>query len=289
MSATYFHSQSVPAPAGASGPDPRVIARIKALAQQRRRDRPWGPQLAAMRASGIPMCAEDDDDDADDDDDDDADDDTDDDAGKTKPRSKAKDTPTRRPAKKKATADADDDADDDTDTDDDDDDHVQRELREAKRRAAEAERRAKRAERKLSRRERQDAEDQGEYKELYEQEKTRADKAEAKLRDGAVDREVQRIANDMKAKNPARIRRLLDLPDDVVDEDGEVDTRAIEKAIKDLRKSDKYLFRGDDGHQSADLNGDTTAAGTRRRRRASTDDDVRGPSRIRRAYESTAP
>lgn len=242
---------------------------------------------AAIR-SGIPSWhprndGDDNDDDDDDDggdDDDDEDDDHDDDKRKKDP--KAKDKP-----KPKSGGKASDDDDDSDDDDHDDDDPAKAAIARAK--AAEA--RAKKAEaeaRKLRRaedkRKRAQQQDDGEFKELYEAEKTRADGLERKLREGALERTVTQLATESGARKPSRILKLLDLAlDDVVDEDGEVDDDVVKRAIRDLKKSDRYLFKGEDA-QTTDLSGDRKNG----RRRPSTDEDVRGSARIRRAYETSS-
>ena len=231
-----------------------------------------------------PMAGgEDDDDDDDSDDDDDGDDDDGDDEGtraKRKPKAKAK------PARRRHGG-ADDDSDDDDgddDSDDSDDDEPTRlraELKAEKARAAKAEREARKLKRAEDRRKGREQADNGEYKELYEQEKARADGLETKLRKGALERSVTAAATDAGAKKPSKIIKLLDLDlDDVVDEDGEADEDAIKQAIRALKKSDRYLFKAEDA-QTRDLGGERRNGGRRRTSR----EDVVGASRIRAAYD----
>lgn len=224
---------------------------------------------------------DDDDDDSGDDDDDDADDDdADDDDTAGKKKAGKKKPPAKKTGKDKG-------GDDTSDDDDDDDDPVAA----ANKRAEEAEARAKKAEadaRKLKRaderRKRQQQQDDGEYKELYETEKARADGLEKKLREGAMERYAITALTEAGAKKPASAFKLLDLNyEDVVDEDGEVDEDAVNAAVRTLKKSDKYAFKGEDA-QSSDLNGDRKNG----RRRSGTREDVRGATRIREAYDRSS-
>lgn len=274
---------------------PTIPPDVRELARRERPD--WKRRSAAIPAT-VPRCEGEDDDDGDDDGDEDADDDDSDEESK---KSAAKKPAARKPAarkpaaKKKPADDDDDDSDDDDDDDDDVDDAAKAEKAEKarrdkeaaalKQRAAEAERRARKAERALDRRKREDQEDQGEFKELYEAEKARADSLEVKLRQGALERTVASLAQEAGARKPSRILRLLDLKlDDAVDEDGVADEKMVERAIRELKKSDKYLFKGDEA-QTTDLNGDRDKNG-RRLARFAASDGVTGPARIRAAYDS---
>lgn len=81
-----------------------------------------------------------------------------------------------------------------------------------------------------------------------------------------------------KLADPADALRLLDLDDFEVDDDGDVDAKAISKAIADLVKSKPYLAAKANGHGSAD-NGSRTGAGDNNQ-------SLSPQERLRRAYST---
>lgn len=180
--------------------------------------------------------------------------------------------------------DGDDDGDDDTgtgtgsstgDDDTDGDDDVEARVTAAERAAAAANRELK----KLKAEKAKDAEaakrKAGEFESLYEEAKAELEKLRGDVAAGAKRSLVEAALTKAKAKNPAKVARLIDL------EDIE-DASDAERAVKRLTKEDPYLF-------------DTTP--TRQKRAAGGKDDEDesddrkrkpGVSRLRRGLEATS-
>lgn len=123
-----------------------------------------------------------------------------------------------------------------------------------KRRLADETKKRKQLERDAAKRKQAADAESGEFKKLYEEEKERSAALESKLRDGARDRAIVDAATRLKFRNPQKAILLIkdSLPDDVVDDDGDVDTAAIEKALKAELKSEPYLAADTEKHQGGD-------------------------------------
>jgi hypothetical protein len=196
--------------------------------------------------------------------------------------------------------DGDDDSDGDGDDDsgdgdgDDDDDQAttakaeaaeaKAEAKALKRRVEDAEKRARKAERDLKNRKQADREEQGEFKEMAEEEKKQRIAAEKKLRDRALETSVTAVATKLKFRNPSVAHKLVDLPDDVVDEDGEVDEGRVERALKRLAKDEDYLVRGRRSQSRDDVKGDKSETSTSRNGGKSDDESRSGMEMLRDAY-----
>lgn len=189
-----------------------------------------------------------------------------------------------------------DDDDDDDDDGDGDDDH---ESSEAKlRRELNQERRARRRlERKQAKAEKDKRESEGEYQKLYEDEQKRSAGLEQKLKTGARDRAITAQASSMDVEDIELVTILAQRElavDDVVDEDGDVDEQAVERALKAIRKRKPKLFKDQGRAQSGeagrgDRNGDRGADGRRRRGRLTEDDDTFDPRRhMERGYAQSS-
>lgn len=143
-------------------------------------------------------------------------------------------------------------------------DNIQRERREAREEAD-------RLKREKDERERKEAEDAGNYQTIAEQEKARADAAEARALKVERETRVSRIATRLKFKDPADV--LHRLSDNVLDDDSKV-----EKSLKDIAKAKPYLVEDAEKPRQRDLGGgDGGGAG---------DVQVTGPDRLSRAYAS---
>lgn len=181
--------------------------------------------------------------------------------------------------------------------DDDDDDHelvqAREEARRARAEAAEAKKRAAKAEREVKKRQQREREGANEFKTLYEESQRELGEMTGRFRQTRLREAVVQAAAAAKMIDPELAVDLVKLPlDDVVDDDFDVDRQAVERAMKDLRKKRKYLFRETDA-QSTDVNGDRS--GSRRRNGSGTDsnggtsDDVTpGVGRMRKAYQDAA-
>lgn len=229
----------------------------------------------AVRAGIPPWHPRNDDDD--DGGDDDADDGDGDDDGDDKDKKPAKKPAAKKPAARRE--------DDDGDDDDDDADGDDAEKRALKRRLADSEKARKKLERDQAKAQRDKDEEEGEYKKLYEQEKARGDDLESKLKNGARDRTIVEQASKLKFHSPNSAIKLVrdDLPDDTVDEDGDVDETIIEKALKNLLKREPHHAAEPD-----DVQGDGAGKGDKTRRRSNgsgLDDDKIDPrARLRAGY-----
>lgn len=205
------------------------------LADFERSTQPWGPTLDRVRATGVPMN--------------DGDDPPKDDPPKDDP---PKDDPPK------------DDGDDEVKLSKKDHDNLQRQAREAREEADRLKRAADEADRKKK-------EDEGQFKDLAETEKKRADDLEARLARVETNARVEKVAARLKFRDP----------DDVVgklSDDDLKDDSTIEKALKALAKSKPYLVDGgtEDRQRKIDGEGDGSGKGG--------EDGVAGPSRMARAY-----
>lgn len=141
--------------------------------------------------------------------------------------------------------------------DDDGDDEAERRVKAAERRAKAAEAKARKAERKLRLNERQRQAKQGEYKQLYEDEKQRNGELERRIREGARDRAIVEKARDAGFKNPELAVKLLGSElNEAVDEDGEVDDDLVERSVKKLAKRESYLIDKKRPQGDVDTRGD---------------------------------
>lgn len=104
-------------------------------------------------------------------------------------------------------------------------------------------------------RERQEAEDQGKYKELAEKEKARADAADEKLAQRDRTDRVEKIARRLKFRDPSDVMHRLS--DDDLADDGKV-----EKALKALAESKKYLVEDGETPRTRDVTGDAGGSGS---------------------------
>lgn len=181
--------------------------------------------------------------------------------------------------------------------DDDGDDHelvqAREEARRARAEAAEAKKRAAKAEREVKKRQQREREGANEFKTLYEESQRELGEMTGRFRQTRLREAVVQAAAAAKMIDPELAVDLVKLPlDDVVDDDFDVDRQAVERAMKDLRKKRKYLFRETDA-QSTDVNGDRS--GSRRRNGSGSDgngssseDATPGIGRMRKAYEDAA-
>lgn len=156
------------------------------------------------------------------------------------------------------------------------------------RRLAESEKARKKLERAEAKAKREKEESDGEYKTLYEAEKKTNAELKGTIANGARDRSAVKIATRLKFHAPGSAIKLIadDLPDDVVDEDGDVDELAIEKAFKTLLKTEPHHAK----EAAPPQNGDEPKGDRQRRRQGAGDDepdfDPRG--RIKRGYEGSS-
>jgi hypothetical protein len=106
---------------------------------------------------------------------------------------------------------------------------------EQRRKLKAAEKKAADLEAKLTERQRADAEAEGRYKELYEEERTARETAEKQAEERDRRDLVTQLASDLGFRNPAVAHRLID------DEDT-VDSTVTERALKALAKKEPYLL-----------------------------------------------
>lgn len=171
--------------------------------------------------------------------------------------------------------DGDGDGSGDGDGGDDDPATLRAERDRAKAAAAKANREARQAQRELENRKQKDRESQGEYQKLYEESQKENEQLRSELKTRELKRDVVSQAASMGFKNPEMALTLVikDL-DDAVDDDGEVDKKAVERALNALAKSDEYLVEkkkpqgarrdGDKGGKDRrDRTGDSDGSGTR--------------------------
>lgn len=151
------------------------------------------------------------------------------------------------------------------------------------RKAREAESERKRLADAAAERERKEAEERGEHQKIADQEKARADAAEAKATKLENERRVERIAGRLKFRDPSDVMHRLQ------DADLETDAK-IEKALKDIAKAKPYLVSGG-GTNQGDLGGDGGgegggSGGEGNGSGGGEGDPVAGVSRLSRAYAS---
>ena len=120
---------------------------------------------------------------------------------------------------------------------------LEKRLAAAERAAADANKAKRRAERAAEQRKSARAEEEGEFKTLYEQERAAREQLETRLRNDARDRAIISAASKLRFKDPedAVILAVRNLPEDVVDEDGDVDEDAIDRVLKRIAKDKPYL------------------------------------------------
>lgn len=82
----------------------------------------------------------------------------------------------------------------------------------------------------------------GKFKELYEAEKLARESIEGKVKSQTLDSALKAELANVKAKAPDTVLKLLDKSAIQWNDDGSVDTKSIQKALKDLQKSDPILF-----------------------------------------------
>lgn len=242
--------------------------------------------LAALIAAGAwpAMAGADDDDGADGGDDGDGDGDDGDDGGSDDDDSQAAAGRGRQGRGRQA------DADDGDDGDDDDSDGSGSSEEKLKRQLSDERKARRRLERKQAKAEKDKRESEGEYQKLYEEEQKRTAGLEQKLKTGARDRAITAQASTMSAEDIEVVTMLAQREltvDDVVDEDGDVDEQAVEKALKAIKKRKPHLFKDPQRAQSGDAGrGDGNGAGGRRRRGRLTDNDEEFNPRehMRRGY-----
>lgn len=202
----------------------------------------WPPMVAQARREGIVSLEGDDDDDGDDDDS------GEDDAA----------------ADADASGDDDDDGGDDDAGDDDAGTDDSAEVKAAKAAQAAAEKRLagerkarKQAERKLAQRTQREREEAGEWEQVAKSKDEEIETLKAELRNGALDRSLHAVATRLKFRDPDLVRKLVsdDLRENAVDDDHEVDERAIERELKALGKKSPFLLEPERDRQS-DVNGD---------------------------------
>lgn len=164
----------------------------------------------------------------------------------------------------------------------------------AKQAAADADKARKKAERELESRKKKDREGQGEYEKLYKDAQGEVERLKKDGRTRELKREVVAEASRQGFKNPElALTIVIDrFEDDVVDEDGDVDTSAVESELKKLAKSEAYLVeqkrpQGGDlgGDRSRDGEGKKRNKGSRENGGGAIPDDMNPDDMLRRAYE----
>lgn len=82
----------------------------------------------------------------------------------------------------------------------------------------------------------------GKFKELWEQEKAAREAIESKVKAKELDSAIRAELANFKAKAPETVLKLIDKAAIQWKDDGGVDTKSIETALKALKKSDPILF-----------------------------------------------
>jgi hypothetical protein len=164
-------------------------------------------------------------------------------------------------------------------------------LEKLQRRLAEESRLRRKAEQKLGQRERTKAEEDGEFERLYNEEKAAHEQTKTQIKERDLDRAVETAARKQNFRNPALVRSLIDLADDVEPDD----ERDIEKAVKALAKKEPYLVKAERPQSgSAGRGDDATAARQARRNGTGGDGDSEngdqkfGVARLRDYHASRA-
>lgn len=112
----------------------------------------------------------------------------------------------------------------------------------ANRRAGEEERKRKKLEKEAKERAQREQQDQGQFKDLYEQEKQAREEQDGKIKSRLLKSSIRSQAAAQKFLNPDVAHRLVDLdPNDVVDDDFEVNEDAVKSALESLAKTNTYL------------------------------------------------
>lgn len=145
---------------------------------------------------------------------------------------------------------------------DDEDEPVSKaDLKKALERMKAADRRADAAEKKVKEFEKKDLT-------AIDAAKQEAKEAEEARKAIAAQLKTTRIENAFLASNkiawhnPSRALQMADLSEVSIDEDGKVDTKALEKALENLAKSDAYLVKSkDDGDEGSGKSGDGVGSG----------------------------
>lgn len=114
-------------------------------------------------------------------------------------------------------------------------DDLDKAFAEQRRKARAAERRVKELEKKLSERDRKDAEAEGRWQEIAEEERKAREALEAQVADRDRREAITQAATGLRFKNPQLAYRLLD-------RDDAVDQQAAEQALKRLAKQEPYLI-----------------------------------------------
>lgn len=120
------------------------------------------------------------------------------------------------------------------------------------RKAREFEANAKKLADEKAERERKEAEAKGEHEKIAQQEKERADAAEAKATRMEQERRVEKVATRLRFRNPDDVMHHLS------DEDLGDDSK-VEKALKKLAEARKYLLIDGEKSRTRDANGDGPA------------------------------
>lgn len=187
---------------------------------------------------GIAGGASDDDDTGGDDEDEDGDEDEDDDEEESKSKSKSK---SGGKGKTKSSRD-DDDEEDEDDEEDDDEPVTKAELKRMERRMKAADKRADKAERKLREKENEGKDEdeklQEDFKEVTKERDTLSEENTAL----SVRLAVLTNAEAGKFHDPEDILRFVDF-EDLADEDGEINKKAVKRALKDLAKDKPHLVK----------------------------------------------
>lgn len=82
----------------------------------------------------------------------------------------------------------------------------------------------------------------GKFKELYEAEKAAREAIEGKVKAKELDAAIRAELSNFKAKAPDTVLKLIDKASIQWNEDGSVDTKSIEKALKAVKQTDPILF-----------------------------------------------
>lgn len=125
----------------------------------------------------------------------------------------------------------------------DDPDALKAELERQRRRADKAEKAAKQAAEAERKRRMKAAEDNNEFQKLYEEEQSAHTKTRTQIKEKAREATLVTVASRLGMKDPGLAKQLVHVDlDSVVDDDFDVDERPVERAVKNLLKTHRYLF-----------------------------------------------
>lgn len=195
--------------------------------------------------------------------------------GAEDPEEPEAETPTEPEGDAEPEAEAEGDAEDEVKEETDEHGPSRAELVALQRKLAEEAKGRRIAERKLQASARKEAEAQGEFERLYEEEKAAHEGTRRRYEEAERSRTVTAVATRLGFRNPTIASQLVSLPEDVEPED----ERAVERALKALAKREPYLV--------AEKRPQKPSVGEGEGGRRNGQDDVEvtpGLGRLRRAY-----